>query len=91
MNELKRSKRRGRSLLVAGAGVAMSAVGMGCGVHGVYGVYGVGVCELADGGPCVGPQDSGEPDAGTDGGVCTPTPCGVIINPDAGTDGGDAG
>jgi hypothetical protein len=88
MNELKRSTRRGRSLLAAGAGMAMAAASVGCGVHGVYGVYGVEMCELPDGGPCFVPEDAGGTDAGDSGvGPADSGPFGIIIHPD----GGDAG
>lgn len=82
MKTQKRRPRRGRMLLVAGAGLA-SLIGFNT-ACGIGGVHGVAPCEGADCGPfgTVGvPAADAGPDGGTDAGL------------DAGADGGgeDAG
>ena|SRR5579863_4729360 len=91
----KRKPRRGRMLLVAGAGAA-SLIGLGtaCGV-GVHGVNGI-ACQAPDCGPfgtvvMPGGPDGGEDaglDAGPDAGADAGGPFGLFTNPDGGEDAG---
>lgn len=97
MRSRKGKARRGRTLLVAGLGVAgVIGLGTACGITG--GVHGVAPCEGAECGPFgLFPNGDGGADAGADAGLDAGSdggadagngPFGLFPNPDGG---GDAG